>query len=49
MSIVTELTDEQLDAMRLRGELVCQCDDPIYEPVWGSYQCGRCFKKISGT
>ena len=49
MKIVKELTDEQLDAMRLRGELVCQCPNPIYEPVWGSFQCDRCYKKIAGT
>ena len=49
MNINIPLTDEQIDAMRLRGELVCQCATPLPEPVWGSYQCTRCFKKIAGT
>jgi hypothetical protein len=43
------MTDAELDRQRRSGMLVCQCERPIWEPVYGSYQCGRCYRKISGT
>ena len=46
---VRELTDADLARLRRSGALVCQCDVPVPEPVWGSFQCKRCWRKIAGT
>jgi hypothetical protein len=49
MSIVEPLTDAEIEAMRKAGLLECRCPNPIPEPVWGSFQCTRCYRKIPGT
>jgi len=40
-------TDAQMEDMRRRGVFLCRCPIPVPEPVWDSFQCRRCLRKIS--